>query len=448
MTHLIQLPRSAAGASRHAAILLAAAALAACSGDSLTRVDLPDVTTAAAIGGKAGLPTLLAGAVGEFQVAFGGSGTNEGQAVLSGLFTDELTNVSTFSQHREIDARAIPVDNSIMTPAFLALHRARVRAEETAASYAELDPGGVGRAQALNLAGYSYLLFGENYCSGVPYSSVGPDGTFVFGAPVSTDSTFRLAIGRFDAAATAASAVGGTAGTDQVQLAKVGKARALLGLGRYAEAKQAVTGVAATFVYRVEHSGNSSRQYNGVYMYTQSARRFSVSDREGTNGIAWRSEADPRTPWARGAGASQDNTPVWYAEAKYTDRGDDIVLAGGVEAELVRAEAELNAGDANWIVRLNALRATASLPALSAPADRESQAKLLFRERAEWLWLTGHRLGDLRRLVRVYGLDAAKVYPVGTADNRTGPYGSDLSFPLPSDEQNNPTFATCDTSRP
>jgi hypothetical protein len=449
MTHSIQKLRAARRRVRVlGTVTIGALASIACDGDALTSVELPDVATADAIAGKAGLPTLLAGAVGEFQVAFGGSGGGEGQAVLSALFTDELTNVSTFSQHREIDARAIPLDNSIMSPAFLALHRARVRAEQTAASYAELDPASLGRAQALSLTGFSYVLFGENYCSGVPYSTVGPDGAFAFGAPVATDSTFRLAIGWFDAAATAAAAVGGAAGAEQLQLAKVGKARALLGLGRYAEAKQAVDGVAATFAYRVEHSGNSNRQFNGVYMYTQSARRFSVSDREGTNGIAWRSDADPRTPSARGAGASQDNTAVWYAEAKYTDRGDDIVLASGVEAELVRAEAELNAGDANWVARLDALRATVNLPALSAPADREAQAKLLFRERAEWLWLTGHRLGDLRRLVRVYRLDAAQVYPVGIADNRTGPYGSDLSFPLPSDEQNNPAFATCDTARP
>jgi hypothetical protein len=434
--------------SRRSAALLGALALAACNGDSLTHVELPDVATASAVAGQAGLPTLLAGAVGEFQVAFGGSGSNEGQAVLSGLFADELTNVSTFSQHREIDARAIPIDNSIMTPAFLALHRARVRAEQTAASYAELDPAAIGRAQALNLAGFSYVLFGENYCSGVPYSAPGQDGAFVFGAPVATDSTFRLAISRFDAAAGAAASVRGTAADAQLQLAKVGKARALLALGRYAEAKQAVDGVAPGFAVRVEHSGNSSRQFNGVYMYTQSARRFSVSDREGTNGLAWRSDADPRTPWARGTGASQDNTPVWYAQAKFIDRGDDVVLASGVEAELVRAEAELNAGDPNWIARLNALRASANLPALAAPADGEARAKLLFRERAEWLWLTGHRLGDLRRLVRVYRFDASRVYPVGVADNRTGPYGSDLSFPLPSDEQNNPGFATCDTTRP
>jgi hypothetical protein len=441
---MIDLDNFAAPASvaRALALVLVAGVLAACSTESLTRVDLPDVATGDAISGKDGLPTLLAGAVGEFQVAFGGSSNTEGQAALSGLFTDELTNVSTFSQHREIDARAIPIDNSIMRSTFLSLQRARNRAEVTAAAYAELDPPAPGHAQALNLAGFSYVLFGENYCSGVPFSTTNADGSFTFGNPVGTDSVFGLAIAEFDQAATAAAGSGPSAAT-QLTLAKLGRARALLSLGRYAEAKTAVDGIAPGFAYLVEHSANSSRQANGVYSYALSQRRFTVPDGEGTNGIAWRSAADPRTPWSLGAGASQDNSPVWYAQQKYLDRADDIVLASGVEAELIRAEAELSAGDANWINRLNGLRATVGLDPLAEPAAADDKVRLLFRERAAWLWLTGHRLGDLRRLVRNYHFAVESVYPVGVADERTGP-----SFPLSTDEQNNPNYLQCDTRAP
>jgi hypothetical protein len=438
---------AAARIARALTITLAAGALAACNTDSLTRVELPDVATAGAISGKGGLPTLLAGAVGEFQVAFGGSGSTEGQAALSGLFTDELSNVSTYSQHREIDARAIPIDNSIMRSTFLSLHRARNRAEVTAAAYADLDPTAPGRAQALNLAGYSYIFFGENYCSGATFSSTNPDGSFTFGGPVGTDSVFGLALARFDQAATAAAASGPTAAA-QLTLAKLGRARALLSLGRYADAKTAVDGIDQSFRYLVEHSANSSRQANGVFTYTLSQRRFTVPDGEGTNGIEWRSATDPRTPWTIGSGASQDNTPTWYAQQKYLDRAADIVLASGVEAELIRAEAELAASDDNWIGRLNALRATVGLDPLVEPSAQADRVRLLFRERAAWLWLTGHRLGDMRRLVRNYHFAAADVYPVGVADGRTGPYGTDLNFPLSADEQNNPNFVQCDTSVP
>jgi hypothetical protein len=446
---MIDLDNAATTASvvRVIALVVAAGILAACSTESLTRVELPDVATAGAISGKDGLPTLLAGAVGEFQVAFGGSGNTEGQAALSGLFTDELANVSTYSQHREIDARAIPIDNSIMRSTFLSLQRARNRAEVTAAAYADLDPSAPGRAQALNLAGFSYVLFGENYCSGVPFSTTGADGSFTFGNPVGTDSVFGLALARFDQAAAAATGSGPAAAT-QLTLASLGRARALLSLGRYAEAKTAVDGIAASFAYLVEHSANSNRQGNGVYSYALSQRRFTVPDGEGTNGIAWRSVADPRTPWSPGTGASQDNSPVWYAQQKYLDRAADIVLASGIEAELIRAEAELAAADANWINRLNTLRATVGLDPIAEPAAAADKVRLLFRERAAWLWLTGHRLGDLRRLVRNYHLAVESVYPVGVGDGRTGPYGADLSFPLSTDEQNNPNYVQCDTSAP
>src|SRR5262249_23167706 len=66
--------------------------------------------------------------------------------------------------------------------------------------------------------------------------------------------------------------------------------------------------------------------------------------------------------------------------------------------------------------RLNNLRATAITPAMSALADPgtpNARIDLLFRERAFWLFLSGHRLGDLRRLVRQYGRDQSTVFPTG-----------------------------------
>jgi hypothetical protein len=65
---------------------------------------------------------------------------------------------------------------------------------------------------------------------------------------------------------------------------------------------------------------------------------------------------------------------------------------------------------------LNDLRATAivpALPPLSAPTAAEAQVGLVYRERAFWLYLTGRRLGDLRRLIKNYGRDAETVFPSG-----------------------------------
>ena len=61
---------------------------------------------------------------------------------------------------------------------------------------------------------------------------------------------------------------------------------------------------------------------------------------------------------------------------------------------------------------------------------------MLFEERARWLFGTGQRLGDLRRLVRQYGYDQSMVFPTGTYA-KGGPYGTDVNFPIPFEEHEN-----------
>ena len=58
-------------------------------------------------------------------------------------------------------------------------------------------------------------------------------------------------------------------------------------------------------------------------------------------------------------------------------------------------------------------------------------------ERAKWLWLTGHRLSDLRRLVRQYGRTQDQVFPTGQTIFGA-PYGSEVNLPIPFQERNNP----------
>ncbi len=72
----------------------------------------------------------------------------------------------------------------------------------------------------------------------------------------------------------------------------------------------------------------------------------------------------------------------------------------------------------------------------------------MFTERAFWLFGTGHRLGDLRRLVRWYGRDQSVVFPVGTFLNGAGVgqypiYGTATNFPIPVGEKSNPNFHGC-----
>jgi hypothetical protein len=67
----------------------------------------------------------------------------------------------------------------------------------------------------------------------------------------------------------------------------------------------------------------------------------------------------------------------------------------------------------------------------------------LFAERARWLWLTAHRLSDLRRLIRQYARATESVFPTGTYFKQGLVYATDVNFPVPIDEQNNPNFQQC-----
>ena len=79
----------------------------------------------------------------------------------------------------------------------------------------------------------------------------------------------------------------------------------------------------------------------------------------------------------------------------------------------------------------------------------------MFRERAFWLYLSGHRLGDLRRMVRDYGRTADAVYPGGggkpyiiNGNNKGGTFGTEYNLPIPFDETNNPNFTNCINRNP
>ena len=61
---------------------------------------------------------------------------------------------------------------------------------------------------------------------------------------------------------------------------------------------------------------------------------------------------------------------------------------------------------------------------------------MVYDERAYWLFLTGHRQGDLRRLVRVYGVPQNEVYPSGFFPlGGKQEYGTYTNIPIPNSER-------------
>jgi hypothetical protein len=422
-------------------------AASACNLGDLLDVDDPDVATPGSLTGEDALPVLLAGAFGDFQLAYSGdnAGVTEGMVNLGGLLADEFAIAESFPTRVPIDRRDIDNVNTTLNTAYSYVHRARAAAELSARRHQEFAPNTPGHALSLAIAAYSYILLGENFCSGVPVSTLTDAGGTEFGPPLTTEQLFTEAIERFDAAIAASEA-----DSPEQYLATVGKARALLNLDRAADAAAVAAEVPDDFVFEIEHSDNTARQENGVFAYVNIQGRWTVADNEGGTGLPYRSAADPRITFELDPddGVGFDGVTPMFHQLKYPERNVDVVLASGTEARLIEAEAQLEAGDVNgWLGTLNALRTAAGLGQLTDPGTTAARVDLTFRERAFWLWLTAHRLGDLRRLVRQYGRAANSVFPTG-GYSQGGTYGDDVSLPIPFEELNNPLAEECDASVP
>lgn len=447
-----------------AAIAVALTALAGC--DSALEVETPDVLPPEALEGPAAIPTIHAGILGEFSVAVvGDAGALQGIIEVGGSITDELGNSETDPQRKEFDIREMTDVNGGLTGLFRRMHVARRSAERGAEAIkaAAPDPAKEARlAEAYNLGGMLYVYFGEHYCSGVPVSDADPaTGKLVFGEGLSTTQLFERGIELFDSAAKY------SINATQTSFARVGKARALVNLGkdRLAAAAQLVADVPTSFRYVTTHTSQQSRQWNGIFGWINSSERFTLVDRKGGNGLDFRSASDPRVPWARSPANDFgfDGRTPQYDQGLYRNETIPVPIATGVEARLIQAEHALATGG-DWLGILNALRANQalypvivpgdpypvfpSLKPLTDPGTPAAREDLLFRERAFWLFLTGHRQGDLRRLIRQYNRTETEVFPGGldgtpyiiNGNNKGGSFGNDVAIPIPFAETNNPEY--------
>ena len=436
--------------------------LSGCDTKKILAVTDPDVARPSALDNRAALPALRAGAIGAFGTAYNSANSGVEQVHLSALLSDEFINTETFPTRIEIDQRAQTVANVTLSGTFYDINRARGLAQRAAdgfAQFAKNSSDSTGFPEVLALGGLTYVFLAENYCGAVPVSVVNPDGSFTFGAPLSTNAQLDSAISKFNKAL----AVTGAPLTSTFKaLAQVGKGRALLDKGDYANAAAAVAGVSTTFQYNYLHSETTAGQNNGTWSFTASVGRFGVADLEGGNGLPFRSEGDqaqstkdPRVANAvrpTSGGHGFDGGPeLQFVQLKYPLRASPITVADGVEARLIEAEAALKTGDAVGALGiLNALRSNSallslrgypagSLPPLTLQVTPDTQLDQLFKERAYWLYLTSHRLGDLRRLIRQYNRVPNAIFPTG-AYFKGGTYGTDVNSPVPQAEQNNPNY--------
>ena len=484
MNKLARLARSAGtfrGLARTAGL---AALIVACSTEQILDVEDIDVARPESITGAGALPSVLAGSFGNFGVMYDGASQDVDQVSISGLISDEYINTETFPTRIEIDQRVQQYQtNGSLRDAFYAAQQARSNADFAAEGYAKFAATDPGFAQALNTSALTLILLAENYCGAVPLSRETAPGVFEYGPSLTTKQLLDKAIQKADSALQIVA--GATSGNAQTQLrvARIVKARALLDENDPVNAAAAIggtAGVPSNFQWIYVHSATTTRQNNGQWQLVQNSGRYGEANNEGVNGFPYQSDGlitgavkDPRVPdqlRPTNGGKGFDGTTTMYWQLKYPARESSIVIADGVEARLIEAEAALRQGNyAGMLTILQALNSdatvrtargyTAAPPAPVAVVGQTAQENQLFKERAYWLYLTAHRLGDMRRLARPttapageltgYGRAIESVFPTG-AYHKGGNYGTDTNTPIPQQEENNPNFtrSQCDTKKP
>lgn len=442
-----------------------AAGIASCSSvtDSLLEVQDPDIIPPENTNSAAGAVAVATGALGRLRDVTVGM---ESTWLFGGLLADEWGTSSTFIQNDEADWRKVQTNNGSINNQLRRLYRVRTAANQAIGLLNEWQPTLTAlRAEMYFARGFAEVQLASDFCNGIPLSD-GTQEEIVFGEPLTVAQVFSRAIASFDSAMAIVGTATDAASVRVQRAARVAKARAQLANNQFAAAATTIggtAGVPTTFSYQTTSSLATSD--NIIWNQGFSARRYTVADSlEGNsrnllvkNAIPFYSAQDPRLPVTDTKTVGQDGGTFVRRTTLY-DRLTPIDVVSGLDARLIEAEAALRGGDAAaWLTIMNSLRTGAAritqvgtvvlsataLPALTDPGSDTARVSLLFREKAFWTFSRGQRLGDLRRLVRQFGRSPDNVFPTGP-HYKTSAYGSDVNFPIHTDEQgNNPKFTGC-----
>jgi hypothetical protein len=402
-----------------AAALLLAVGGSAC--DSLLEVDDPVNLTPDDLAGEAPVDLTINGVRGAFQEMM------DNYVLHTGLLTDEFVLAGTFPYRQEIDERSVPTNNQgLLGELYTPLSVARFMADTGVVVLQEAldaggDPGPLADGIALGkfLGGFTRVLLAESMC-------VSP----IAGGPaLSSDDRMRDALAVLVEAVSAAEAAGDT---DMVAAARVAQARAHLWLREFSEAAAVAAQVPAGFEFEANYSNNTVNQFNRVANVTHAlddVTRWTVGD--GTIAAVGNEKWAYFDEWvALGLLEPRPDLesfnpliPVVH-QMKYTTGDANIVVASWGEAQLAVAEHKLRTNDAAGSAAiLNGLREKWGLEPLTMSGTLSADLGVLARERARELYLSGERMGTLRRLL----VDGVDLFPPNKS-------GSDTCFPLPERE--------------
>lgn len=416
-------------------VVLLGIGITACTDITALQQVNPGQVSAATLYIPSNAQLLVNGAISDFECAY------TRYVVGSGLLIDELSNAIANTANFDFDARRALTNAAYGTgtcganqqpPIYTTLSTARGSADTVLARLREWTdasmPAGVSRTkligQAATYAGYSLVLLGEGMCTAAVNVS----------AEMTPVQLFGEAKVRFDSAVTAATTANDA---PTLNLALLGRARALLNLSQPAAAGTDAARIPASFVANTGTDNVTLRRQNFAFL---SINQNSWNTVDATfRGVTINGAPDPRVAVTNTArNGTAPGSVVWTAD-KYPLITTPMAIARYAEAQLIVAEAKQAAGDLTGAAStINAVRATrAGLPVYDVTGQTSAQVlATIIEDRRRELFLEGHRLGDMRRYALPLAPAAGAAYPGGG-----GVYGTQACFPLPDVERiNNPNI--------
>ena len=425
------LPLLGAGASLRGMTLAALLLVGATACKGILDVENPGAIQEGQLADPALQQLIVNGAIGEFQYAYGQ------YAQWSAVLSDEA-----FTDHTNVDVRQFSLHdftdlNTTNSGVYEYLQRARQSADDAAARLKTMLGSGASSsldvARVLAYGGYAYTLLGEGFC----------EAPVNLSAPKTSAELLQIALSRFDEAITVATAASTgsnvAAAQDIIHMSQVGGARAALKLGDGAKARAYAVQVPANYEKLAYYSSNTVRENNALNGLTH------ASGASLGMGPAFLGLNDPRVPQPAssqlgltGGSIYTPLTPYMYTEwvssgsAPRISVETDVKMATGLEARYVIAE--LDGPVQTTLDFVNARRAVGGEAPVSLSGD-QLMAELRV-QRARDFYLTGQRLGDLRRYVKA----GINLFPTGKYPVFTDSYGTATCFIIPlSEKAGNPS---------
>jgi hypothetical protein len=408
------------------------------------------------------------------------------------------------SSSDSLDARIFPEGNFI----YGQLHAVRKDGNQALGALATYDPTAPPalRGQLFAYEGYAEILLADLFCSGVPLSTLDFNQDFTYRPSSTTTEVYQHAITLLDSAIALST---DSTRIESLALIGKARALVDLGQYAAAAALVTQIPTTFAYQFMVDWTGGTTVGGTSVFGQVGGPNQgASVADREGLNGMPYISGGDPRTTveqYNTNKYQVAQYAPTKYGLTQLSVT--PITVASGIEARLIEAEAALQSGSATWLTILNDLRTSGQgdsvawvdtvdvsppvygdsgrlvstqvdtvyndahtsithiytiniyrrvlwqagtggvqgLYPITDPGNDAARLDTLFAERAAWLFLTGQRQGDLRRLVRNYSRDPETVYPTGAypLGGALPQYGTGVNLQIPRDEFVNPLYRGC-----